>query len=285
MRFGAHVSAAGGLWKAGPAGKELGCEVIQIFSRSPQMFAAKPITDEDAAKFRESMKENGVQDVYIHAPYIVNLASAKNTTRFGSVKILREELERGTQLGAKAIMFHPGSAKEVGQEAGVEAVIKGLDRIMDGYEGSCQLLIEISAGAGAVMGDSFEEIAAFIDGAKRGKEIGVCFDTQHAFASGYDLRTKKDVEATFGLFDKTIGLEKLVASHCNDSKIEFEGRKDRHQHLGHGFIGAEGFQHIVQHPKLQHIDLILETPFDEEDEPGSREEDFALLKKFRKEMK
>ena len=282
MRFGAHVSAAGGLWKAGPAGKLLGCEVIQIFSRSPQMFAVKPISDDDALKFQESMKENDIKDGYIHAPYIINLASEKNTTRFGSVKILREELDRGTQIGAKAIMFHPGSAKEVGQEAGVEAVIKGLDRILDGYEGSCQLLIEISAGAGAVMGDEFEEIAQFIDGAKRGKEIGVCFDTQHAFASGYDLRTKEAVDKTFKDFDRIIGLDKLVASHCNDSKIEFDGHKDRHQHLGHGFIGADAFKYIVEHPKLQHIDLILETPFDDEDEPGSREEDIALLKKFRK---
>jgi deoxyribonuclease IV len=204
MRFGAHVSAAGGLWKAGKAGKELGCEVIQIFSRSPQAFAAKPITDEDAEKFKASMKENDIKDVYIHAPYIINLASGKNTTRFGSVKILRDELERGTQIGAKAIMFHPGSAKEVGREAGIEMVTKGLDRIMDGYTGSCQLLIEISAGAGEVMGDKFEEIAAFINGTERGKEIGVCFDTQHAFASGYDLRTKEAVDATFEVFDKSL---------------------------------------------------------------------------------
>lgn len=281
MRFGAHVSAAGGLWKAGPAGKELGCEVIQIFSRSPQMFAAKPISDEDALKFRESMKAHDIKDVYIHAPYIINLASSKNTTRFGSSKILRDELDRGTQLGAKAIMFHPGSAKDVGREEGIDAVIKGLDRIMDGYEGTCQLLIEISAGAGEVMGDQFEEIAAFIAGAKRGKEIGVCFDTQHAFASGYDLRTKEAVDQTFADFDHIIGLNKLIASHCNDSKVDFEAHKDRHQHLGHGFIGADAFKYIVNHPKLQHIDLILETPFDDEKEPGSREEDIALLKKFR----
>ena len=275
------MSAAGGLWKAGPAGKELGCEIIQIFSRSPQMFQAKPITGEDAAKFQSSMKENNIEDVYIHAPYIINLASAKNTTRFGSVKILREELERGTQIGAKAIMFHPGSAKDVGREAGIDMVVKGLDRIMDGYEGSCKLLIEISAGAGEVMGDQFEEIAEFIDKAERGKEIGVCFDTQHAFASGYDLRTKEDVDATFKAFDKTIGLKKLVASHCNDSKVEFDAHKDRHQHLGHGFIGVDAFKYIVEHPKLQHIDLILETPFNGEEEKGSREEDIALLKKYR----
>jgi deoxyribonuclease IV len=283
MRFGAHVSAAGGLWKAGKAGKELGCEVIQIFSRSPQTFAAKPITEEEAEKFKTSMKENDIQDVYIHAPYIINLASGKNTTRFGSVKILREELERGTQIGAKAIMFHPGSAKEVGRKEGIEMVIKGLNRIMDGYTGSCQLLIEISAGAGEVMGDQFEEIAAFIDGAERGKEIGVCFDTQHAFASGYDLRTQEAVNETFELFDKTVGLKKLIASHCNDSKVEFEAHKDRHEHLGHGHIGADAFKYIVKYPKLQHLDLILETPFDDEGGPkdGTRSEDIALLKKYR----
>lgn len=284
MRFGAHVSAAGGLWKSGRAGKELGCEVIQIFSRSPQTFAVKPIPPEEAEKFKQAMKENNISDVYIHAPYIINLASEKNTTRFGSVKILREELERGTQLGAKAIMFHPGSAKNVGRKPGIDLVVQGLNRIMDGYTGSCQLLIEISAGAGEVMGDRFEEIAMFLHGAERGKEIGVCFDTQHAFASGYDLRTQEAVIETFTQFDNIIGLNKLVASHCNDSKVAFGAHKDRHEHLGHGYIGADAFKHIVAHPKLAHIDLILETPFDDEGcpEDGTRSEDIALLKKYRR---
>lgn len=283
MRFGAHVSAAGGLWKAGIYGKELGCEVIQIFSRPPQAFSAKPITDEDAEKFKASMKEHGIEDVYIHAPYLINLASAKNTTYHGSIKMIRDELERGSKIGAKAIMFHPGSAKEVGRKAGIEMVSKALTKILDGYEGSCQLLIEISAGAGEVMGDSFEEIAAFIDGAERGDEIGVCFDTQHAFASGYDLRTAKDVEKTFKLFDKTIGLKKLVASHCNDSKVEFGAHKDRHEHLGKGFMGAESFEAIVKSKLLKHVDLILETPYEGGggDDPN-RIADMKLLKKFRK---
>lgn len=281
MRFGAHVSASGGLWKAGANGAELGCEIIQIFSRSPQMWAAKPISDEDAAKFKDAMQENDIQDVYIHAPYLINLASPNNKTRHGSVAILRQELERGSQLGVKAMMFHPGSAKEVGRIEGVQMVVNGLNRILDGYAGSCQLLIEISAGAGEVMGDEFEEIAAFLNGAERGKEIGVCFDTQHAFASGYDLRTKEDVDKTFADFDELIGLKRMIVSHCNDSKVDFEAHKDRHQHLGHGFIGADAFKYIVQHPGLQHIDLILETPFDGEEEQGSRHEDLELLKKFR----
>jgi deoxyribonuclease-4 len=282
MRFGAHVSAAGGLWKAGIYGEELGCEVIQIFSRPPQSFQVKPITDQDAEVFKASMKEHHIKDVYIHAPYLINLASAKNSVYHGSINMIRTELERGMQLGAKAIMFHPGSAKEVGRAKGIEMVGKALTKILDGYEGSTQLLIEISAGAGEVMGDTFEEIAAFIDGAERGKEIGVCFDTQHAFASGYDLRTAADVEKTFKMFDKTIGLKKLVASHCNDSKIEFDGHKDRHEHLGKGFMGAESFEAIVKSKLLKHIDLLLETPYEGGGgtDPG-RVEDMKLLKSFR----
>ena len=173
-------------------------------------------------------------------------------------------------------MFHPGSAKDVGEKEGVKMVVQGLNRILDGYEGSCQLLIEISAGAGMVMGDSFEEIAAFIAGAERGKEIGVCFDTQHAFASGYDLRTKADVEATFKQFDKIVGLKKMIASHCNDSMVEFNAHKDRHEHLGKGHIGIDGFKAIVANKKLAHLDLILETPWDD-----ALKDDMKYLKKFR----
>lgn len=229
------------------------------------------------------MKENGIKSAYVHAPYLINLASANNKVRFGSIKMLRDELERCSKLGIKAMMFHPGSAKDVGQEKGVELVVDGLNRIMDGYDGSCQFLIEISAGAGAVMGDTFEELALFLDGAERGKEIGICFDTQHAFASGYDLRKKEDVEATFKAFDQAVGLKKLVASHCNDSKVEFNAHKDRHEHLGQGHIGQDGFKHIVNHKKLSHIDLILETPYEKEgqkDDP--RIPDLELLKSFRK---
>ncbi|MDQ5952111.1 MAG: putative endonuclease 4 [Patescibacteria group bacterium] len=282
MLFGAHVSAAGGHWKAPGYGAALGCEVIQFFSRPPQGWSAKPISDEDAEKFKLAMKEQGIQRAYVHAPYLINLASGNNRTRHGSISMLKDELARCSQLGVHAMMFHPGSAKEVGQEEGVKKVIEGLNKIMDGYEGSCRLLIEISAGAGAVMGDTFEELAAFIDGAERGKDIGICFDTQHAYASGYDLRTKAGVDDTFALFDKTIGLKKLVASHCNDSKVEFASHKDRHEHLGQGTMGQDAFKFIVQHPKLQHLDLILETPYEKEGEANDpRVADLELLKSFR----
>lgn len=282
MRFGAHVSAAGGLYNAGANGKKLGCEVIQIFSRPPQGGKPREITPEEQEKFKTAMKENEIQDVYIHAPYFINLASSKKRIEKGSQSVLREELERGTLLDCKAMMFHPGSARDVGRQKGIDMVVEGLNRILDGYEGTTQLLIEISAGAGEIMGDSFEEIAEFIDRAERGSEIGVCFDTQHAFASGYDLRTKAAIDETFKAFDKIIGLKKLVASHCNDSKFELGAKRDRHEHLGEGLIGKDAFKIIVQHPKLQNIDLILETPHDNDAKVDPRQKDMDLLKSFRK---
>ena len=277
MLFGAHVSSAGGVFNAPERAAEIGCEVFQMFSRPPQGGKPKPITDEVAEQFQAAMKEHGIERAYIHAPYFINLASSKPRIRHGSVSVLREELERGSTLGCRAMMFHPGSAKDLGQEKGERKVIDGLNRIMDGYTGSCQLLIEISAGAGMIMGDKFEELARFLDGAERGKEIGICYDTQHAFASGYDMRTKKSLDETVKLFDKTIGLEKMVLIHCNDSKVEFDSHKDRHEHLGEGYIGEKAFKYLVQHPKLKQMDLIIETPHDEK-----RENDLHLLKSFRK---
>ncbi|MFH1767155.1 MAG: deoxyribonuclease IV, partial [Patescibacteria group bacterium] len=274
--------AAGGLWHAGENGKKLGCEVIQIFSRPPQGGKPREITKEEQKKFKQAMLDNKIQDVYIHAPYFINLASGVARIRHGSISILRQELERGSLLGCRAMMFHPGSAKDVGREKGIEMVIDGLNKILAGYQGSCQLLIEISAGAGEIMGDSFEEIAAFIAGAKRGREIGVCFDTQHAFASGYDLRSKEAVNKTFQQFDKIIGLKKLVVSHCNDSMTGLGAKRDRHEHLGKGLIGEEGFRQIVKHPKLQKIDLILETPHDDSKKINPRLRDMKLIKSFRK---
>ncbi len=276
MFIGAHISAAEGLENAPKNGAKIGCEAIQFFSRPPQGGKPKAITSASAKLFQTTMHKHDISVAYIHAPYFINLASANPKTRFGSISVLREELERGSALGCRGMMFHPGSAKDVGAEEAETLVIGGLDRIMDGYRGSCQLLIEISAGAGMVMGDSFEEVGSFLKGAKRGEEIGVCFDTQHAFASGYDLRTKKCLDQTIKKFNESIGLDKLILSHVNDSKVELGGHKDRHEHLGDGHMGFEAFSLFVSHPKLAHLDLILETPLDEK-----REEEIIWLKSHR----
>ena len=276
MLIGAHVSASGGLYNGPKNAGEIGCEIFQFFSRPPQGGNVRAISEEDQKLFQDAMKENKISRSYIHGPYIINLASEKIATRANSIRILREELERGSLLGVTGMMFHPGSAKIVGQEEGVKLVIEGLNKILDGYKGSCKLLVEISAGAGAVMGDSFEELAQFIDGAERGKEIGVCFDTQHAFGSGYDFRSPELLDDMLKKFDKLVGLKKLIASHLNDSKVELGSHKDRHESIGEGLIGKEGIKLFVQHPKLQHLDLILETPIDER-----RIEEVKMIKKWR----
>lgn len=275
MYFGAHVSVAGGLQNGPVNAGELGCEVFQFFSRSPQGGPAPKLTPEMVEAFHANCKAHDIKEWVIHAPYYINFANAEERIRNNSIRIVREELERGSVLGAKYVMFHPGSAKDVGEEKGQQYVIDGIKEIYEKYQGTTELLIEISAGAGAVIGDRFEEVATLLEGVDHPK-LGICFDTAHAFASGYDLRTEDAVNQTFKEFDEIIGLSKLKMSHCNDSKVELGARKDRHEHLGRGFIGLDGFKAIVNHPKLAHMNLYLETEPDE-----FREEDLAILKSFR----
>ncbi len=274
MYFGCHVSVAGGLQKAPLNAAELGCEVFQFFSRSPQGGPAPKITPEMLGEFAENCKQGGFKQWVIHTPYYINFGSELERTRQSSIRIVREELERATMLGATYVMFHPGSAGKGDRVQALKWTVEGVKKIFDGYEGKAQLLLEISAGAGAVIGASFDEVAQILAEVDQ-PEMGVCFDTAHAFASGYDLRTKEAVDETFKTFDKLIGLDRLKMSHCNDSKVELGARKDRHEHLGEGFIGKEGFEVIVRHPALQHMNLYLETEHDKV------EQDLAILKKIR----
>lgn len=276
MKFGAHVSIAGGIQNAPENAGKLGCEVFQMFTRSPQGGPAPKLTPEIVELFRGNCERLNLSDWVIHSPYYINFASGLDKTRASSARIIREELERGTLIGANYVMFHPGSAKDVGQEQAMKFCIDGVKRVLDGYKGTTKLLIEMSAGAGMVIGDTFEELAELLDGIGD-PELGICFDTAHAFASGYDLRDEKAVDATFKKFDKIVGLKKLKMSHCNDSKIELGGHKDRHEHLGKGFIGVDGFKAIINYKKLiPSFNLYLET------DPEGVVEDLEILKSFRK---
>lgn len=275
MLLGMHVSAAGELINAPLNATKIGCEVFQFFSRPPQGGVAKPITAKDAEKFQLTCKKNGLKECYIHAPYFINLASTNNRIRYGSISVLREELKRGSLLGVKYLMTHLGSAKDLGEEKGIDKVIEGLKKILDGYQGSCDFLLEISAGSGAIIGDSFEEMGQILKALKH-HHLGICFDTQHAFASGYDLRDEKAVNETLKVFDRQIGLRHLKLIHCNDSMVELGTHIDRHEHIGKGKIGLAGFIALVQHPKLKNINMILETPGEIE-----RIKDLQLLKQLR----
>src|SRR4051812_16834202 len=190
MRIGSHVSIAGGIYNAPANAAKVGCEVFQIFSRSPHGGPIKPITADVIEKFEAEMKKYKLDTFYIHTPYFINLSSEKSNIYYGSISVIRQELDRGSLLGCKTIMKHLGSFGELTDKEGLEKVAKAISKIMEGYDGSTQLLLEISAGAGRIVGDTFEEIAAILDNKLISKyNIGVCFDTCHAFASGYDLRT------------------------------------------------------------------------------------------------
>lgn len=285
MKVGAHVSIFNGVFNAPANAAKIGCEVFQMFTRSPQGGPALELTESVVKKFKTELKNNKFHEFYIHTPYYINLASSQNRIRYGSISVIRDDLERGSKLGAKYLMTHLGSATDLGPKKALEKVVEGVKKILAGYQGITQFLIEMSAGAGNIIGDTFEEISAIIKRVAAGpltsgQSIGVCFDTCHAFTSGYDLRTKEAVKKTFDKFDKIIGLEKLKLIHTNDSKTDLGSHIDRHEHIGYGKIGREGFYNLIHHPKLHAVNLIIETPKD-----GKNIDDIKILKRLRDENK
>lgn len=283
MKFGTHISIAGGIEKAPERAHEIGCECFQMFSKSPHGGKSIEITKDITTNFKKEVKKYNLKNYYIHTPYYINLASANGRIYHGSISAIREELEKADLLGAKAVVTHLGSAKDLGEKEAKKKLIQGLKKIFllnkTEKEFEAKLLLEITAGAGDIMGDSFEEIAYFIKKAEndiKKNKLGVCFDTAHAFASGYDLRNKKAVKKTFDDFDKIIGLERLKLVHCNDSMVDLASHIDRHDNIGNGKIGLEGFEAILSEPRLKDLDFILETP------GGKAEEDLKILRRLKK---
>jgi deoxyribonuclease IV len=283
MYVGAHVSIAGGIELSPERAANWGCEVFQTFSRSPQGGPAPKLTPDVVKSFKNNCRKFGLKAHYIHTPYYINFASTNNRIRYGTINVIRDELERGTLLGTEYVMTHLGSAREVGLKAGLEMTVEGMVKILKDYKGTAQLLIEIAAGSGETLGDTFEEIATVIEQTekklKRKNVLNVCFDTQHAFASGYDLRTAAAIKDTVKKFDTALGLERLRMSHCNDSKVEFGKHVDRHANLGTGHLDLAAFKAIIAEPKLKNMHLILETPRDEKGTEIKKE--IKLLKSFR----
>ena len=292
MKFGAHISIAGGIEKAPERAHEIGCECFQMFSRSPQGGKSLELTEDKINSFKKNCQKYNLENYYIHTPYYINLASANNRIYHGSISAIKKEIETANLLSAKAVVTHLGSAKELGEKEARGKLIKGL--IAVGNRHACSLLLEITAGSGNIMGDTFEEIAFFIKETEKAlrsfdklkinstqdnkHKLGVCFDTAHAFASGYDLRNKKAVQETFDDFDKIIGIERLKLIHCNDSKTDFNSHIDRHENIGKGKIGTEGFEAIINESRLKNIDFILETPSNE------IEKDLEVLRELREEQ-
>jgi deoxyribonuclease IV len=272
MNIGCHVSIAGGIQNAPKNAHDLGCEVMQIFTRSPQGGKAPILTNEICEQFKILNLKFKIQEVYIHTPYYINFASANNRIRYGSVSVVLDELERGSFIGAKYVMTHLGSGRELGQKEAIAKTIEMLKKTLDGYSGTAKLLLENSAGTGAIIGDSLKELREILKKVNHPTLAGICLDTQHSFASGYDWR---DFEKTAKKIDSEIGVKNIKLFHANDSQTDFNSERDRHEHIGKGKIGAEAFKNIVAFAKINNIDMICETEW-----PRVKE-DIEILKKLR----
>ena len=241
---------------------ELGCNTFQIFTRSPRQWYSANLDPETAKAFAEKVKTQNMNPVFAHMPYLPNLASPKDEVYEKSVKAVSSELKRCGQLEIPYLVTHLGSHLGAGMETGFERLIKAINTALKDTDGKVMLLLENTAGTKNSMGSTFEDIQHIIEQVNHPEQVGVCFDTSHAFGAGYDLRTKTTVEATIKNFDEIIGFEKLKLVHLNDSKGDLNSRIDRHEHIGLGKIREEGFRNILT-SKLGTLPMIMETPKDD----------------------
>lgn len=272
MNIGCHVSIGEGIFEAPKRAADLGCECMQLFTRSPQGGKAPELTEEVVAKFKKQIKNFEIQATVIHAPYYINFSSANNRIRYGSVSVIRDELERGSLIGAEYVMTHLGTAKDLGKKEALKKTVEMLSKSLENYSGKTKLLLENSAGAGEIIGDDLRELGEIIKKVNNKNIVGICLDTQHSFASGYDWN---DFEKTLKKIDKELGLENIKLIHINNSETELGSRKDRHAHMDTGKISLNAIQEIVQFAQKNNIDLILET------EHARVKNDLSILKSFR----
>ena len=263
VTVGVHVSIAGSIELAVDRAKQIGCDTFQIFSRNPRGWKFKDLTEEQVKAFREKMKESGIAIPVDHMPYLPNLASPKGDNYAQSVATLKAELARSGQLGIPYLVTHLGHHKGAGKEAGYEGVIGAVTEAFSAVENDVMLLLETTANEKNSVGGTFEDIRHILDGIGQPKRVGVCFDTCHTFVAGYELRTPEGIGATLDHFDEFIGLSRMKVIHLNDAKGEFGSHLDRHEHIGMGSIGEEGFSHILHNPVFSQLPLICETPVDE----------------------
>lgn len=281
MKIGAHVSGAGSLDLAFGRAEEIGAECFQIFLSPPQRWMDPEIKPEVIEKFQQKTKESGIGPNFVHASYLINLGAQDPGHLDKSINWLRYGLNSCGKLGITGVIFHLGSHKGVGFDGVKNQVIESIKTILSKSPADSKLLLETSAGAGGNIGGTFEELAELVKGVGD-ERVGVCLDTAHVFASGVDLRTTEGVAEMVKKFDSTIGLDKLVVMHANDSKVEFGTNRDRHENIGEGFIGLEGFRSIMSNKDLADIPLLLEVPGFEDQGPDKKNVD--ILKKIRSEV-
>ena len=277
MRLGAHESIAGGLYRAFDRAQSVGCETVQIFVKSNRSWAVKSLTEEEIARFKERAAETGIHPVVAHTSYLLNLGTPDEKLWHRSLETLIIELERCEALEVPYLVLHPGSHVGTGEEAGLARVAEALGKVHAATPGfRAQILLETTAGQGTNLGYRFEHLAWLLENTPQGDRLGVCLDTCHVFAAGYELRTEEGYEATMAAFDRTVGLERLRAVHLNDSKGDLGSHKDRHEHIGKGHIGLEGFRNVLNDPRLAGLPGLLETP--KSDDLHEDAENLAVLR-------
>ena len=259
--LGAHMSIAGEVGQALIRGQQVGCDCIQIFTKSSRQWASKPFSEAEIATFKRNLRETGIKMVIAHDSYLVNLGAPDNALRIKSVKGFIDELERCEALGVPFLVAHPGSHVGSGEEQGIKTIAKSIDEAHARCKGfKTKIALEITAGQGSNLGYSFEQMGQIFDAVTENERLRLCFDTEHAFAAGYDLRTEEEYEKTFALLDEHVGLEKIVAFHLNDATKPINSRIDRHQHIGQGFIGLDAFRRLLNDARFFGIPMCLETP-------------------------
>ncbi|GEQ05243.1 deoxyribonuclease IV [Staphylococcus gallinarum] len=282
MLLGSHVSMNGKKMLQGSAEEatKLGESTFMIYTGAPQNTRRKPIEELNIEKGHEVMRENGLSNIVVHAPYIINIANTLKPHVFElGVEFLQSEIERTQALGAKDIVLHPGSHVGEGADVGIKKIIEGLNEVLTN-DNDVRIALETMAGKGSEIGRSFEEIARIIDGVNHNERLSVCFDTCHTHDAGYNVR--EDFDGVLNEFDKIIGVDRIKVVHVNDSKNDIGAHKDRHENIGFGYIGFDALNYVVHHETFKDIPKILETPFVGEDKKNKRppyKHEIEMLKK------
>jgi deoxyribonuclease-4 len=266
LMLGAHMSIAGGVSKALDRAASVGSNAVQVFTKNNRQWKGPAIDEEDVARWQEEMPALDIDYAVSHASYLINLATPKDDLWERSLNAQKDELRRAHAYGIPHVVLHPGAHTGSGEEAGIERIAAALNRIhaeTPDY-GDTKTLLEVMAGQGSTLGYRFAHLATMIEKVQETDRVGVCLDTCHAFAAGYDLRTEEGYEAMMAELDAELGLETVGCLHFNDSKGEFDSRKDRHTHIGEGNIGAEGFRLFLNDPRWDGTAMLLETPKDDD---------------------
>ena len=261
MLLGVQVSVEGKIYEAVERAHKLGCNTMQIFSRNPQRWRDDFLAPKDIEEFNQRQDRLKIKPLFIHIPYLINLASPNPRLYEASIEAYIEDILEAHTLKADYIVTHMGSHKETSEGAGIKRLIKALNRILEKTSNTnVGILLENTAGSGSWLGYKFSHQKKIIQGLKEKERVGLCFDTAHAYLAGYDIATKEGLQVTLDEIDKLVGISLIKLIHLNDAKGELDSRHDRHEHIGKGSIGLEGMERIINHPKLKDMPFILETP-------------------------